>query len=65
MTENNEKNSKVCVQPGPVIRSGTPLRVRTGVKAGGTKFNHGTPLRVRTGVKAGGTKLNHGTPVRS
>ncbi len=40
MTENDKKNSKVCVQPGA-----KPLRVRAGVKAGGISLQHGTRVR--------------------
>jgi hypothetical protein len=46
------------------------VRVRTGVKAGGAKFNHG--LRIRTRVRAGdgngngpGPILQHGVRVRT
>lgn len=40
------------------------ITVRTGVKAGGARFNHNTNqvgITVRTGVKAGGAKFNHNT----
>jgi hypothetical protein len=64
----NESNPKVRVRTG--VKAGEPgakfnhgLRVRTNVKAGGTKLNHG--LRVRTNVKAGnGPVLQHGVRIR-
>lgn len=44
------------------------LKIRTGVKSGGVKFNHNQtkkPLKIRTSVKAGGTTLfNHNQALR-
>jgi hypothetical protein len=44
-------------------KSTPKVSVRTGVKAGGAKFNHG--LRVRTKIKAAGPVIQHGLRVRT
>ena len=41
------------------------IKVRSGVRAGGSNLNHNQkPLKVRSGVRAGGTNLNHNQKAR-
>lgn len=49
---------------GTINHNQSALRVKSGVKAGGTQLNHNqSALRVKSGLKAGGVGLNHNKSV--